>query len=52
MRRIASLGNTKKETISYTVERKFLAKISVTEFVIRIIKSHITSEGAKKAVIE
>ena len=32
---------TKKGSASYTVERKFLAKISVAEFVRRIIQSHI-----------
>ena len=42
------LDDTKKEVISYTVERKFLALISVKEFVNRIIQSHINSESIKR----
>ena len=43
---------TKKESTSYTIERKFLAKISVTEFVSRIIQSHIKSESKLEDVAE
>ena len=42
------MENTRNETISYTIERKFLARISVTEFVSRIIQSHIKSESIKR----
>ena len=31
----------KKEPIQYTVEREFLAKITVEELLIRIVKSHL-----------
>ena len=43
---------TKKESASYIIERKFLAKISVTEFVSRIIQSHIKSESKPEDVAE
>ena len=46
------MENARSETISYTIERKFLARISVTEFVSRIIQSHIESENIKKASAE
>ena len=39
------MENTRNETINYTIERKFLAKISVAEFVKRIIQSHIDNES-------
>lgn len=42
------MENTRNETIGYTVERKFLARISVKEFVNRIIQSHINSESIKR----
>lgn len=31
----------KKQSIQYTVEREFLAKLSAEELLIRIIKSHL-----------
>lgn len=34
----------KKESIQYTVERKFLSKFSVEELLIRIIKSHLNKK--------
>lgn len=34
------MKNKKQEVISYTVEREFLSKITVTEFVNHIIQSH------------
>ena len=43
---------TKNESTSYTIERKFLAKISITEFVSRIIQSHIKSEKKFEDAVE
>lgn len=40
LRRNSRLKNKKQEVISYTVEREFLSKITVTEFVNHIIQSH------------
>lgn len=37
----------KKEAISYTVEREFLAKFSVEELIIRIVKSHLKNAVQK-----
>lgn len=31
----------KEESISYTIEREFLSKITIEELLIRIIKSHL-----------
>ena len=39
------MGNSGNEVLSYTVERKFLAGISVEEFVKHIIQSHIKNES-------
>ena len=44
------MDSTRSESISYTIERKFLAQISVTEFVSRVIQSHRESESMKKAL--
>ena len=46
------MENTRNETISYTIERKFLARISVKEFVSHIIQSHIKSESIKRVSAE
>ena len=46
------MDNTRNESISYTIERKYLAQISVTEFVSRMIQSHIKSESKPKDVAE
>lgn len=46
------MANTRNEIISYTIERRFLARISVKEFVSRILKSHIKNESTKKASTE
>ena len=43
---------SKNESTSYTIERKFLSKISVIEFVSRIIQSHIKSESKPEDVAE
>lgn len=32
----------KKESVSYTIEREFLSKITVEELLVRIIKSHLS----------
>lgn len=37
----------KKEAISYTVEREFLAKFPVEELIIRIVKSHLKNAVRK-----
>ena len=42
------MENKRNETITYTIERKYLAHISVKEFVRRIVKSHIKSETIKE----
>ena len=42
------MAKAQNESRSYTIERKFLARISVTEFVSRMIQSHIESENIKK----
>lgn len=34
----------KKEPVTYTVEREFLAKISVEELLVRIVKSHLKKD--------
>ena len=44
------MENTRNETISYVIERKYLAKISATELISRMLRSHIKSEKVKKAV--
>ena len=38
----------KQETIRYTIEREFLAKITVAEFVNRIIQTHIKEQTEKE----
>lgn len=35
---------SKKKSISYTIEREFLSKISVEELLTRIIESHIHND--------
>jgi len=44
------LKNDKQETIHYTIEREFLAKITVTELVNRIIQTHIKEQAEKEVV--
>ena len=34
----------KKESVSYTVEREFLSKVTVEELLARIIKSHLNGK--------
>lgn len=46
------MEKSKNQIKRYTIERKFLAKISVTEFVSRIIQSHIKSESKPEDVAE
>lgn len=43
-----ALQKEKQETISYTIEREFLSKLTVAELVSRIIRSHIHKNGEKK----
>lgn len=38
----------KKESIYYTVEREFLGKISVEEFISRIIVAHLKKRHIKQ----
>jgi hypothetical protein len=37
-----------KEPIQYTIEREYLAKFSTEELIVRIIKSHLNQNIAKK----
>ena len=48
-RRDSRLKNDKQETTRYTIEREFLAKITVAELVNRIIQTH-AQEQTKKEV--
>lgn len=41
----------KNEAIQYKVEREFLGKITVKEFLIRIIKTHLNTEKQKGNLI-
>lgn len=50
IRRGSRLKNDGSETIRYTVEREFLAKITVAEFVSRIIQSHVKDQTEKEIV--
>lgn len=38
----------RRETICYTIEREFLAKITVAELVNRIIQTHIKEKTGKE----
>lgn len=40
----------KQETICYTIEREFLAKITVAELINRIIQPHVKEQTGKEAV--
>jgi len=44
------LKNGRQETTRYTIEREFLAKITVAELVNRIIQTHV-KEQIKKEVV-
>ena len=44
------MKNSKPQTISYTIEREFLAKVTVAEFVNRIIQNHVKNLTVKEAV--
>ena len=44
------MKNGKQETIRYTIEREFLAKITVAELVNRIIQTHVKNQSEKEAV--
>ncbi len=40
----------RRETVCYTVEREFLAKINVAELVNRIIQTHLKKQNRKSSV--
>lgn len=42
------MKNGKQETTRYTIEREFLAKITVAELVSRIIQTHIKEQTEKE----
>ncbi len=44
------MKNDKQETIRYTIEREFLAKITVAELVNRIIQTHVKVQTEKEVV--
>lgn len=44
------MKNDKQETIRYTIEREFLAKITVAELVNRIIQTHVKDQRKKEVV--
>lgn len=44
------MKNGKQKTIRYTIEREFLAKITVTELVNRIIQTHVKKQSEKEVV--
>lgn len=44
------MKNGRQETICYTIEREFLAKITVAELVNRIIQTHIKEQTEKEVV--
>lgn len=44
------MKNGKQETVRYTIEREFLAKITVAELVNRIIQTHIKDQSGKEVV--
>lgn len=44
------MKNGKQETIRYTIEREFLAKITVAELVNRIIQTHVNEQRKKEVV--
>lgn len=37
-----------KKTVQYTVEREYLAKFSVEELLVRIVKAHLNQDIAKE----
>lgn len=43
------MKNGKQETTRYTIEREFLAKITVTELVNRMIQTHTKNQSEKEA---
>ncbi len=49
-RRDSRLKNDKQETTRYTIEREFLAKITVAELVNRIIQTHVKEQAEKDVV--
>lgn len=51
LRRDSGLKNENYEAISYTIERDFLAKITVMELVNRIIKSHMNDNTERGNVL-
>lgn len=44
------MKNDKQEAIRYTIEREFLAKITVAELVNRIIQTHVKEQREKEVV--
>ena len=44
------MKNGKQETTRYTIEREFLAKITVAELVNRIIQTHVIEQIKKEVV--
>ncbi len=49
-RRDSRLKNDNQETTRYTIEREFLAKITVAELVNRIIQTHVKEQTEKDVV--
>ena len=49
-RRDSRLKNDNQETTRYTIEREFLAKITVAELVNRIIQTHVKEQAEKDVV--
>lgn len=45
------MKNEKEKTIRYTIEREFLAKITVTELVSRIIQSHMKNNAKNENIL-
>ena len=44
------MNDGEQETICYTIEREFLAKITVAELVNRIIQTHLKKQNRKSSV--
>ena len=44
------MKNGKQKTTRYTIEREFLAKITVAELVNRIIQTHVKEQKEKEVV--
>lgn len=44
------MENGRQKAICYTIEREFLAKITVTELINRIIQTHAKEQAEKETV--